>query len=254
MATEGSGTEPDGLDWLAPIIGAIGGQGFADALSKGMRRGFGVDHVVVFTLMPNGCASTLATVGRVPGRLAARLAWDYAEANWFRRDPNLPQILAADTTPLPIAVPLSGRLYAPEYRRRFFDAADIVDKVAFSVRISDGYLLYANFHRLADTGRFDRQSHAALCRSSAVLAAALVRHRHLSAQARCLDASGPALDVLAVRERDVCSGILAGMTSEGIALHLGISRNTVLTLRRRAYARLGITSQHELVKLSLRHR
>lgn len=36
---------------------------------------------------------------------------------------------------------------------------------------------------------------------------------------------------------------------EAIALTLGIRRNTVLTYRKRAYARLGISSQNELVRL-----
>ena len=38
------------------------------------------------------------------------------------------------------------------------------------------------------------------------------------------------------------------MSSEAIALTLGISVNTVLTYRKRAYTRLGICSQNELVR------
>lgn len=51
------------------------------------------------------------------------------------------------------------------------------------------------------------------------------------------------------RELEVCTLISAGLTSEGIAIELGIGVNTVLTYRKRAYARLGISSQNELMRL-----
>jgi LuxR family transcriptional regulator, activator of tox operons len=53
------------------------------------------------------------------------------------------------------------------------------------------------------------------------------------------------------RESDVCIGIVRGKSSEAIALALGISVNTVLTYRKRAYARLGISSHNELIRLVL---
>jgi len=56
---------------------------------------------------------------------------------------------------------------------------------------------------------------------------------------------------LARRELDVCVGIMQGKSSEAIALALGISVNTVRTYRKRAYARLGITSHNELMRLVL---
>ena len=56
---------------------------------------------------------------------------------------------------------------------------------------------------------------------------------------------------LTPRELDICLGIMQGKSSEAIALALGISVNTVLTYRKRAYARLGITSHIELMRLVL---
>lgn len=54
------------------------------------------------------------------------------------------------------------------------------------------------------------------------------------------------------REVDICDGILRGITSEGIALKLNVSINTVRTYRKRAYARLRISSQNELMRLVTR--
>lgn len=49
------------------------------------------------------------------------------------------------------------------------------------------------------------------------------------------------------REAEVCSGIIFGMSTIGIALSLSISEETVTTYRKRAYARLGIATYRELV-------
>lgn len=56
---------------------------------------------------------------------------------------------------------------------------------------------------------------------------------------------------LTPRELEVCTHIARGLTSEGIALELGISRNTVLTFRKRAYARLHIATQNELMHMMM---
>jgi DNA-binding CsgD family transcriptional regulator len=245
------GAEPGAWAWLPPLVGAIGGADFPEIFQASLHQGFGVDHVVVFTFDPHARAGTLATVGRIGAGLAARLARDYAVAGWFERDPNLPAIRAAGPVPAALHTPLARRPYALDYRRRFFEAADIVDKFAFSVRAPDGCILYANFHRLADSGPFDAAGRAALLQHGGVLAAALLRHRQLITASRRLEPVGSAFAALTAREREVCAGILNGLTSDGIALALGVSRNTVLTLRRRAYARLGISSQGELVRLAL---
>jgi DNA-binding CsgD family transcriptional regulator len=57
--------------------------------------------------------------------------------------------------------------------------------------------------------------------------------------------------LLTAREAEVCACIVHGMSSEGIALELGISVNTVRTFRKRAYSRLNICSQNELMKVVL---
>lgn len=56
---------------------------------------------------------------------------------------------------------------------------------------------------------------------------------------------------LSQREKEVCARILLGMSSEGIALDLSIKVQSVLTYRKRAYARLNISSQNELFALCL---
>lgn len=51
---------------------------------------------------------------------------------------------------------------------------------------------------------------------------------------------------LTERERKVCALALAGVSIEGSAYELGIKKSSVITYRKRAYARLGISSLNEL--------
>ena len=56
---------------------------------------------------------------------------------------------------------------------------------------------------------------------------------------------------LTMREREVARMILHGHSSESICFNLGISLGTVKTHRKHAYAKLGISSQSELLSLFL---
>lgn len=57
---------------------------------------------------------------------------------------------------------------------------------------------------------------------------------------------------LTPREREVCARGAIGISVEGAALDLGIATSSVLTYRKRAYQRLGISSAYELACLVLR--
>ena len=194
----------------------------------------------------------MATVGRIEAHVASRLAYDYAQANWFRSDPNLSLIVSEGESVRVVSPSMIAGRYSGEYRRRFFESAQIVDKIAMSVRAEDDLWLYINCHRLADQGPFGKEDREGLLQYAAVLASVLTRHRQLELGARRLDTSSTTFEVVTPRERQVCGCILAGLTLRGTAEALGISLNTVLTLRHRAYARLGIATERELVRLALR--
>jgi DNA-binding CsgD family transcriptional regulator len=69
----------------------------------------------------------------------------------------------------------------------------------------------------------------------------------LSSLAAIQDCMSQAGDTLTPREVEVCARILHGISSLGIALELDIGEETVKTYRKRAYARLGIGTQRELL-------
>nr|WP_321455295.1 helix-turn-helix transcriptional regulator [uncultured Cohaesibacter sp.] len=59
----------------------------------------------------------------------------------------------------------------------------------------------------------------------------------------------PVLSSLSDREKEVCRGILLGKKAESIAAEMEVAPSTVVTYRRRAYEKLGITSRTALFEL-----
>jgi DNA-binding CsgD family transcriptional regulator len=54
---------------------------------------------------------------------------------------------------------------------------------------------------------------------------------------------------LSLRERQVCARIAVGLTADGIGADLGVAPSTVVTLRKRAYAKLGVHNRLALARL-----
>lgn len=54
---------------------------------------------------------------------------------------------------------------------------------------------------------------------------------------------------LSLRERQVCARIAVGLTADGIGADLGVSPSTVVTLRKRAYEKLGVHNRLALARL-----
>lgn len=148
------------------------------------------------------------------------------------------------------------------YRRHCYDpdgwidhGASIVDRISL-VRIDEARILFLNFYRNQTSGAFKSNEIKELKAASGFLFALIARQRAQGSgfhTARSISEALPyveaALPDVPKRESQVCAGIAIGMNSEGIALELGITVNTVLTYRKRVYSRLGISSQNELVKL-----
>lgn len=93
-----------------------------------------------------------------------------------------------------------------------------------------------------------------------LLTAALIRHAELKKRAqsqllrpaarREISATLMKLERrLTPREIEVCSAILLGKSVEAIGLDMGIAMSSVTTYRKRAYRRLGISSQSQLFAL-----
>jgi len=177
------------------------------------------------------------------------------------------------------------------YKSHFFDQPDLAGKVAIledcspapshsppspsppslspqRQRSETNGELYLNFYKRSGESGFSDQEIDNLASLSGLVGQSIRRHRLLS---RPPTSSLPRLEEirhllcqdnsrksatggggLTPRELDVCARVLVGYSSEAIALDLGIGESSVATYRKRAYGKLGISSQNELFALCLR--
>lgn len=144
-----------------------------------------------------------------------------------------------------------------EYRDKLFARADLAGKLCVMVRRPDGALCLT-IYRGREAGAFRSADLRGLMSQADVISAAVERHCELSPDERPdIDRLSRAFIALrrgkplSEREALVLAYVATGHSNLAISLHLDISFHSVSTYRRRAYAKLGITSQAELFALAL---
>jgi len=242
---------------ITPALLAIGREAFPQALIGALRRVADVGHCMVFSFAGPRSAACLLDVGNIPtGR---DLGVAYSE-HFHQADPNRDAVFEGRAQHAAIVLPTFARhMYSDGYRKIFFDDSDIVDKFASAIWTGDT-CFYVNFYRITAQGRFTREQIARLSAVAPAVSAAVARHfQHEPSpdidpiqRLKTLFATAEPLSILTGREKEVCVGILSGLSSEAIASELGIGLHSALTYRKRAYDKLGISSQNELFAIVLR--
>ncbi|MBR0902616.1 helix-turn-helix transcriptional regulator [Bradyrhizobium liaoningense] len=235
---------------ITPAVLAIGRSDFPDVLIETLRRQADVGHCMVFSLSRAGAARCLLDAGNIPigGDLGAAYAGQFHES-----DPNRDALFEGEGS-APIMLPsFAPRMYGARYRKIFFQDSGIVDKCATAIWTEDT-CFYVNFYRIAAQGRFSAAQRQRLGTIAPAIAASVARHfqEKPTPDLATLFATRTPLAALTPREQEVCRRILLGFSSEAISQELGISLHSTLTYRKRAYERLGISSQNELFGIVLR--
>ncbi|BAL74506.1 helix-turn-helix transcriptional regulator [Bradyrhizobium cosmicum] len=238
---------------VASAVLAIGRPDFPKVLIDTLRRQAGVGHCMVFALSRAGAARCLLDAGNIP--TGADLGAAYA-GHFHEADPNRDAMFEEHAS-VPIMLPaFAPRMYGAGYRKIFFKDSGIVDKSAAAIW-TDDTCYYVNFYRIAAQGRFGDAQRARLRAIAPAIAASVARHFQQGEtetpeqSLAALFATRAPLCALTPREQDVCRRILLGLSSEAISQALGIGLHSTLTYRKRAYGRLGISSQNELFSIVL---
>ncbi|MBI5320305.1 helix-turn-helix transcriptional regulator [Bradyrhizobium sp.] len=242
---------------ITPAVLAIGRATFPQALIGALRRVADVGHCMVFSFAGERRANCLLDAGNIP--IGRDLGVAYS-GHFHLSDPNRDAIFEGQADDAPVLLPAFARsMYSDSYRKMFFEDSDIVDKCATAIWVEDT-CFYVNFYRITSQGRFTREEIRRLMAISPAVSAAVARHFQQDAAAegdpaarlKALFVNAAPFSALTGREKDVCLRILSGFSSEAIAAELGISLHSALTYRKRAYDRLGISSQNELFAIALR--
>jgi len=237
---------------VTPAVLAIGRPDFPEVLIETLRRQADVGHCMVFALSRAGAAHCLLDAGNIP--IGAELGAAYA-GQFHESDPNRDAMFEGEGGASIMLPAFAPRMYGVRYRKIFFQDSGIVDKCATAIWVDDT-CFYVNFYRIAAQGRFNDAQRERLRAIAPAIGASVARHFQRSAtpdqSLATLFATRAPLADLTPREREVCRRILEGFSSEAISQALGISVHSTLTYRKRAYGRLGISSQSELFAIVLR--
>lgn len=162
--------------------------------------------------------------------------------------PQEPPVLALHYRPQDI--PVAG------WRQEIYEREHLSDRLTFVYSPLPGTAYSINLYRDESLGGFgtpeiDRLMAAAPLLRQVHRNALRLRGQEASRTARVAAAAEALKEKapqLSPREREVCARIAWGMSADGIAAELDIAPSTVVTLRKRAYQKLGIHSRLELAR------
>lgn len=243
------------LATMPRVIESVGRSDFSSGLFDIARRFTGTEIVTAFVAAPDGEVHTLLAENHYnSGQPALEIARRYVSRHW-RADPAnaiaLDESDAADCWGVRMK---AADIESSAYRSECYLSVGLSERFSLLQRREAGTMRLSIYRRRKES--FSEAEIANLVESAPLLMAALWRHYEVTKPAGGRSAAKDfharlekAAPGLSKRERDVCALVAAGLTSEGIALELGVGINTVLTYRKRAYARLGISSQNELMRI-----
>ena len=143
------------------------------------------------------------------------------------------------------------------FRSRFFDASEIVERNSVLQRTAAGGWRCMSISRNRATGPCSERELSHFVALAQLLLPMMSRHwahapAAMSAKMSIAEIEQRFADrfpELSRREREVCARAALGVSVEGTALDLGIAGTSVLTYRKRAYARLSVSGPYELACL-----
>jgi DNA-binding CsgD family transcriptional regulator len=233
----------------AALIESVGIATFEDDLFRLVHEAIDCIHMNAFVFGRDDGRALVVAGNEGPSQVAREVGVRYIKHYW-QFDPAHARLKQLDPGFRMIET-RSNDIPNAEYRDDCYTAVRIAERISLC-ETRDDSTLRANFYHPEG---FTSEHKEAIADAAGLLMPLLWRHakgcdRILETYEDFDLRLAQVAPTLTERERQVCALIALGVSSEGIGLRLGISINTVLTYRKRAYARLGITSQNELLRLA----
>lgn len=253
--------QPDSelLDAIAEIITAIGSSGLSSKLLTKLNIFVDVNHLSLVHFEEMDKVTYVFSASDETVKITKTMQQLYLSI-FYRLDPNKDFLdYFENDNDIPLKRLQPKDIKDLKYRKLWYDKMGVVDRLSILTKADKG-LYCLNLFRTKKG--FSEGDVATLQELSSVLSSLTIRHTRLSGSLSSFMTRDQQINNLIERlenmdahltnrEKEVCSRILLGMNSDGIALDLGIKMQSVLTYRKRAYARLNITSQNELFSLCL---
>ncbi len=248
------------LDSLGDVVSTLGSPEFGPTFYNMFARIFEIEECTVFSFHQENSPETVLIEGRCNSRLQAarQLAEDYMSGG-YRYDPNV----SRRSSTLAVYSAEADDICDNGFRQHYYDSAALAHELVILGQ-ADDMLYYTSFYRKRDADQFRPNEIAAVGNLANFMVKSLHRHQALSHPSCSIEAPPTHASVrertlehlrevllagphrLSPREAEICAGIVLGYSTLAISLNCSITPNTVATHRKRAYAKLGISSQNEL--------
>lgn len=235
---------------LGDVISSLGTTDFEHAFMRLARDFCDCEHVTIFSRSKKGPPEILLAANFGTSRIAGDVGRKYVSHYW-RQDPARSVPTARGTMTLLELQNLD--IEDSNYRHDCYVSVGLDRRLSLLQVRPDGIVQFNAYSKGRNTRLASGMLEIAPYFEPLLLL--VLKHRDLAAVDRA-NLAGTfqrrlrlACPSLPDREMGVCVAIAKGLSSEAMSLEWGISLNTVLTYRKRAYARLNITSHNELMHL-----
>ena len=240
------------------VMDTLGSEVFPAELGRAVERIVHVDRLYLFALRSAPLSSQSIVQIYEPDK--PLIAHETYLRHYLPTDPVHRVMEAADPAQGMVQIRVQPHdITAAGYRRKLEDAG-ILERVSYLHCGRQGSQCMT-VARKARSGPFEERELQLLGSFAKLLMPLVRRHECLTGVTRMRGPQaieeierrfGRRFPALSPRERQACARAVIGLTAEGAALELGIALSSVLTYRKRAFRRLGVTSAAELAPLVMR--
>lgn len=248
-------------DAIATIVTTLGSSNFPEALIRNLNQIVEINHLSLVHLEDKEQITYVLSASTGLVEITPAMQQLYLSI-YHRVDPNKEFINGFnddDNDNILIRRLQPQEIQDQKYRKLWYEKMGIIDRLSILTKADRGVYCINLFRTQSP---FSQRDIKILSNLSDLLCALTIKQARLAGvlsnfmtretQIETLMERLAKIDIkLTKREKEVCARILLGMSSEGIALDLKIKTQSVLTYRKRSYARLNISSQNELFGLCL---
>jgi len=232
-------------------MAGIGTAHLAASYLTAMHGVLPVTFCTVFAARANGRIETISAASSY-GNTAERTAERYVAERFDRLDPHMAWLARRKLPKRPqiwLGHHRADEVQDPTYRAACYGDVGIRERASVLLLMPSGQRAAVSFYRSLAQPDFGDDDFAVIAAHATLLADATMAHGRSAVAER--EAVAPAfaqgLLTLSLREREVIGQLMAGKTAKEAARELGVELTTVRTHQYRAFRRLGIRSQKELL-------
>ena len=240
---------------LPAVVAGMASPAFAERTLRSLNAALPAASWSVYRLRRDGPPSLHLSASHGVADTTADCFATYRNSGLYRDDRSFAAAEASAQAPVMIRTSPDD-LPSPLHRQAIYRRHSMLERLSVAGLDDDSSLLAINLYRHNHQGLFSEAEITQFAAMAPTLFAIVQRHLALcrgEGRAAPVDRAGQwraslsqRCPALTTRELDVLTGVLRGLTYDGIAAELGLSVATVKTYRARAFARLDIHFKSEL--------